>query len=184
MAQNNMTMRDPGVAGNDMTRVGMPPEGMTPTDWSGEVRYADAGAMQQQNMMRQWDDTGAVGQGLQRTGAGMPYRTLAYNEMMGQYRQPLDMENPLTQGEMASPSSNAEAYYGSLKSLLSRNLNQYVLVTFRLGDGETVIIPGFLHTVGNDYLVLYQPKENRYVLGDLYSVRFVEFRDVQQNRNG
>ena len=91
----------------------------------------------------------------------------------------LDMKNPLSQEAMESPMSNAEVYQGSLKNLLSRNLGYYVVAIFQVGTQGTVSVPGILYTVGNDYIILYQPAEDRYVMGDLYALKFVEFHETQ-----
>ena len=80
---------------------------------------------------------------------------------------------------MENPLSNAEVYQGSLKSLLSRNLGYYIVAIFQVGTQSTVSVPGILFTVGNDYIILYQPNEDRYVMGDLYALKFVEFHETQ-----
>lgn len=87
----------------------------------------------------------------------------------------LDMTNPLSPEATENPMTNAEAYQGSIKSLLSRNLGSFVVATFLVGTQGSVVWQGILHTVGNDYIVLYQPDRDRYVSGDLYSLKFVEF---------
>ncbi len=87
----------------------------------------------------------------------------------------LDMTNPLSPDATENPMTNAEAYQGSIKSLLSRNLGSFVVATFLVGAQESVVWQGILHTVGNDYIVLYQPDRDRYVSGDIYSLKFVEF---------
>ena len=87
----------------------------------------------------------------------------------------LDMTNPLSPEATENPMTNAEAYQGSIKSLLTRNLGSFVVATFLVGTQGSVVWQGILHTVGNDYIVLYQPDRDRYVSGDLYSLKFVEF---------
>lgn len=87
----------------------------------------------------------------------------------------LDMSNPLSPEATENPMTNAEAYEGSIKSLLNRNLGSFVVATFLIGSQGSVVWQGILHTVGNDYIVLYQPDRGRYVSGDLYSLKFVEF---------
>lgn len=90
----------------------------------------------------------------------------------------LDMSCPMMSCQH-SPTTNAEAYQGSLKSLLSRNVGYFIVATFLIGSEDTVVWQGILHTVGNDYLVIYQPDYNRYISADLYSLKFVEFHNTQ-----
>ena len=155
MAQVNASMSAPGAGA---------------TDWTREVRYPDV-------PVRHLTVTTVP------AGAGANHVT--YQEIRGDSlnstdRQgALDLQNPLSQEAMESPMSNAEVYQGSLKNLLSRNLGYYVVAIFQVGTQGTVSVPGILYTVGNDYIILYQPAENRYVMGDLYALKFVEFHETQ-----
>ena len=114
-----------------------------------------------------------------------PYYHLAYDELRREdfpaapARAPLDLENPVSQEVMANPTSNSEVYQASMKSLLARNIGYYVVATFQIGSQGTVSVPGFLYTVGNDYIVLYQPDKGRFVTGDLYALKFVDFHQTQ-----
>ena len=139
-------------------------------DWSQEVRYPDVPARQ-------------------TAAAAAPARTnpnhVTYQEIRGDSAESirqqgtLDMQNPLSREAMENPLSNAEVYQGSLRSLLSRNLGYYVVAIFQVGTQSTVSVPGILFTVGNDYIIIYQPAEDRYVMGDLYALKFVEFHESQ-----
>ena len=62
----------------------------------------------------------------------IPYEVLRDGTIVGGRDASLDMSNPLTKEEMENPSSNAAVYQGSMKSLLSRNLGHYVVVTFQM----------------------------------------------------
>ena len=95
----------------------------------------------------------------------------------GPVRPALDMSNPMSLEATLNPMTNAENYHASLKSLLARNIGSYVVATFHLGTPQAVVWQGILHTVGNDYLILYQPDRGRYISGDLYALKFVEFLD-------
>jgi hypothetical protein len=77
-----------------------------------------------------------------------------------------------------SPVTPQEAYQGSLKGLLARNLGRKVALTFLIGTQTPVTWEGILHSVGNDYLVLWQPERGRYLTGDFYALKFVEFPDA------
>jgi len=71
------------------------------------------------------------------------------------------------------PSSNA--YVGTMRGLLARNLGQYVVATFLMGPQNIMTWEGFLHSVGENYLVLYQPSRRRYASAELSGLKFIEF---------
>lgn len=89
----------------------------------------------------------------------------------------LQMEHGLSQEVIESPITMQEAFAGSMKSLLGKNVGHYVIASFLIGTQEPVSWQGFLHEVGNDYIVIFQPDMGRYVTCDLYSLKFVEFHD-------
>ena len=147
-------------------------------NWSEEVRYPDMPVQSQMPPQVQLPQ-------YTQPYAPSPYH-ISYEELRGAdfpnavtNRNPLDMNNPMSQEVMENPMSNAEVYQASMKSLLSRNLGYYVVATFQVGSQGTVSVPGILYTVGNDYIVLYQPEQGRYVTGDLYALKFVEFHDTK-----
>lgn len=89
------------------------------------------------------------------------------------------MKNPVDMARTHTPSGADEAYQASLRSLLDRNVGYFVEATFLVGPDRTVTWQGILHSVGSDYIVLYQPDYERYVSGDLYSLKFVQFHNLQ-----
>lgn len=89
----------------------------------------------------------------------------------------LQMTPSVPQDVVEFPQNAQEAYEGSIKALLGKNIGHYVVATFLIGTQECVVWEGFLQAVGNDYLVLYQPAMDRYVTCDLYSLKFTEFYD-------
>jgi len=89
------------------------------------------------------------------------------------------MKNPVDMARTHTPSGSDDAYKASLRSLLSRNVGYFVVATFMIGTSQAVTWQGILHTVGSDYLVLYQPDYERYISGDLYSLKFVQFHNVK-----
>jgi len=150
-------------------------------DWSSEVHYPMENW--QQDAMQSMTTPGVMANSVPMEGAS-PYYHISYEQLRADdphvmMRSELDMTNPLTQEEMANPMSNREVYHGSLKNLLSRNLGHYVVATFQMSGQGTVSVPGILYTVGNDYIVLYQPVNGRYVTGDLYALKFVDFHDAK-----
>lgn len=89
------------------------------------------------------------------------------------------MKNPLDMASTHSPADTRESYLASLRSLLHRNVGYFVVATFLVGTQQAVTWQGILHSVGSDYLVIYQPNYNRYVSCDLYAVKFVQFHDTK-----
>ena len=79
-------------------------------------------------------------------GSQMP-RNLAQSQRM---RNPVDMEGT------HSPANPRQALQSSLMGLLSRNVGYFLMVTCLLGDRQAVTWQGILHSVGKDYIVLYQ----------------------------
>ena len=71
---------------------------------------------------------------------------------------------------------------GSWKALLSRYEGSYVVATFLVGTQNTVSWEGILFDVGNDYLTIYQESRDRYIVSDYYSLKFIEFYDVERRR--
>ena len=93
-----------------------------------------------------------------------------------------DMRNDLPEEVIQAPTSVGEAYLGSWKALLSRYEGSYVVATFLVGTQNTVSWEGILFDVGNDYLTIYQEARDRYIVSDYYSLKFVEFYDIQRRQ--
>lgn len=93
-----------------------------------------------------------------------------------------DMRSGLPDDVIESPVSNAEVYAGSTKAMLRRNLGNYVVATFLVGTQNTVSWEGILYDVGNDYVTIYQPGRDRYIVNDIYSLRYTEFYDVRRRQ--
>ena len=89
------------------------------------------------------------------------------------------MKNPVSMADTHMPANAEEAYQASLRSLLDRNIGYFVAATFQIGQGQPVTWQGILHSVGTDYVVLYQPDYERYISGDLYSLKFVQFHNIK-----
>ncbi|MDD2956839.1 MAG: hypothetical protein PHD67_11115 [Oscillospiraceae bacterium] len=89
----------------------------------------------------------------------------------------LNMTAGVPREAVLAPMSREENFQGSMKGLLSQNVGHYIVATFLVGTQSPVSWEGFLHEVGNDYLVIFQPDQGRYITGDFYSLKFVEFHD-------
>ena len=139
----------------DETGAYMPPA--SSPAWAGEISYAPAAP---EEMM--------VG------------GTVSYDPSpRSDYAQSQRMRNPVDMEATMNPSDNSESYRASLRSLLNRNIGYFVVMTFLVGPNQPVTWQGILHTVGSDYVVLFQPDYERYISGDLYSLKFVQFHNVK-----
>ena len=93
-----------------------------------------------------------------------------------------EMRHHLPVDVVTSPTTTQEAYLGSLKAMLSRYVGSYIVATFLVGTQNTVSWEGILFDVGNDYLTIYQEPRDRYIVSDYYSLKFIEFYDVERRR--
>ena len=91
--------------------------------------------------------------------------------------QQLDLSTGLSPEAIENPASLLEARLGSLRALMSKLVGHYVIATFLIGTQNSVSWEGFLYNVGNDYIVIFQPDNGRYVTGDMFSLKFVEFHE-------
>ena len=66
-----------------------------------------------------------------------------------------------------------DAYQGSIQQILKENVGQYVDVEFLIGSGNLTTRSGLLYAVGVSYIVLYDRKNDRYLICDLYSIKDV-----------
>lgn len=139
------------------------------TDWSGEISPAPG--------MRPPLDTGIGGMA-----EDMPPMQQRGNMQSGMQGQQLNMQNNLPDDVIESPMTNAEVYAGSTKAMLRRNLGNYVVATFLVGTQNTVSWEGILYDVGNDYVTIYQPGRDRYIVNDIYSLKYTEFYDVRRRQ--
>ena len=85
--------------------------------------------------------------------------------------------NSVPQNNFDDPLSADEAVRNSWRALLARNVGRNVLVRFLMGTQNMVVVEGELYEVGTDYIVVYQPLWDSHITADLYSVKFVEFRE-------
>ena len=78
-----------------------------------------------------------------------------------------------------NPTNSRDAYQASLRSLLARNVGFFIVATFLTGTQRMVTWQGILHTVGSDYIVIYQPDYERYISCDFYALKFVQFHNTK-----
>lgn len=70
---------------------------------------------------------------------------------------------------------NTVSFQGSMQQVLQENIGNYVIVEFLIGTGSLISRQGVLYSVASQFLVLYDEFESRYVVCDIFSVKFVTF---------
>lgn len=111
---------------------------------------------------------------------GMNSGTMSPGMQAYQDRGTLDMSTGLPDEVIEAPTTVDEAYRGSLKAMLARNVGNYVVATFLVGTQGTVAWEGILYDVGNDFVTIYQPARERYIVIDIYSLKYIEFYDTRR----
>ena len=66
-------------------------------------------------------------------------------------------------------------FQGSLQQILQENIGNYVIVDFLIGTGNLDSRQGVLYDVASQFLVLFDDINLRYVVCDIFSVKFVTF---------
>lgn len=94
---------------------------------------------------------------------------------MGPYEPIQDVEDPQT---------NEEVYLGSFKSIIQNNLGAYVACEFLIGTNNLERREGILYSGGNNYVTLYQPSDEAYIVCDLYSLKFLTIYDTRKRPRG
>lgn len=67
------------------------------------------------------------------------------------------------------------AFQGSMQQVLQENIGSYVLVEFLIGTNSLELRQGILYSVASQFLVLFDDLNLRYVVCDIFSVKFVTF---------
>ena len=86
-------------------------------------------------------------------------------------------EIPASNGFNVPPDQdfNTVSFQGSMQQVLQENIGNYVIVEFLIGTGILTSRQGILYSVASQFLVLYDEFESRYVVCDIFSVKFVTF---------
>ncbi|MDE6455506.1 MAG: hypothetical protein K2L38_06315 [Dysosmobacter sp.] len=103
----------------------------------------------------------------------------AHNEFAGSTGE-LNLQHHQPAEIIEAPTSTGEAFVGSLKAMLLRNRGNFVAATLLIGTQGTMVWEGILHEVGNDYFIIYQTGRQRYILCDIYALKYMEFYDTRQ----
>ena len=76
-----------------------------------------------------------------------------------------------------------EYYLDSLAAILQENIGQPVTCEFLIGTNNIVRRDGVLYSAGVNFVTLYQPNEGRYVVCDVYSLKFITFYEPRNGGN-
>lgn len=71
------------------------------------------------------------------------------------------------------------SFQGSIQQVLQENVGKYVIVEFLIGTYGLTSRQGLLYYVGSQFLVLYDEFESRFVVCDIFSVKFVTFLETR-----
>lgn len=158
---------------------------LSPTEpWRDETRYAMPRSTGMQPGMTPYDtqqQTWEMPAGQMGWNPGMPVPGMGgtgYGGPSSAFEQSRRMKNPVDMETTHNPSNMGDAYQASLRSLLARNVGFFIVATFLTGTQRMVTWQGILHTVGSDYIVIYQPDYERYISCDFYSIKFVQFHNT------
>lgn len=166
--------------------------GAEQVDWSAEINSApgrvipfnDPAALQEQNAQMGGGGQGFVEPNRHADTANALSDAGTYLGQLNQSGQMLpqapDMIHGLSPSEIGNPQTNQEAYLGSMKATLERNIGNFIVATFLIGTQGTVSWEGILYSVGNDYITIYQVARDRYIVCDLYSLKYTEFYDTRR----
>lgn len=89
----------------------------------------------------------------------------------------------LTEEQIENPQTGREYYLDSLAAILQENIGQPVTCEFLIGTNNIVRRDGVLYSAGVNFVTLYQPNEGRYVVCDVYSLKFITFYEPRNGGN-
>jgi len=85
-------------------------------------------------------------------------------------RIPIELPDSPT---MQEAETAEQAYQNSFQAVLAGNLGYYVVIEFLIGTANLTEKEGILYAVGNNFVTLYEAETNRYIVCDLFSIKFV-----------
>lgn len=71
----------------------------------------------------------------------------------------------------------------SFAEILQANIGAYVLIQFLIGSTSIIEKEGYLYASGINFVTIYEPLDDRYVVCDLYSVKFVTIYNTPPTNN-
>jgi len=145
---------------------------MAQTDWETEITPEPAA--------RTASDTGMGGMNRMPAAAGGAREMAGTGGGTEMMPAPYMARTGLPDEVIEAPLTVEEAYRGSMKAMLARNVGNYVVATFLVGTSGTVSWEGILYDVGNDFITIYQEPRDRYIVTDIYSLKYIEFYDTRR----
>ncbi len=70
---------------------------------------------------------------------------------------------------------DSEEMRGTMQSILSQNIGNFVVVEFLIGTEQMVRKQGMLYLVGRSFVTLYDEPANNFIVCDVFSIKFVYF---------
>jgi len=71
---------------------------------------------------------------------------------------------------------NTETMRGTTQEILADNLGAFAVCEFLMGTGQLLVRKqGTIFSVGRSYIVLFDEVYSRYILCDIFSIKFVTF---------
>lgn len=173
-----LPMQPSGMWGGQVVQNSAPPDSQ---DWSTEIQPP----MQPSNPNPNWQQPGnnqrmGTPAGTVQPSAAIPMDGSGMQMTPPQTNPQLNMQHGLPTEVIEAPMNTNEVFMGSLKSTLLRNRGSYIVATFLVGNQSTVAWEGILAEVGNDFLTIYQESRERYIVCDLYALKYMEFYDVRR----
>ena len=151
--------------------------------WSQEPRWDETRYSMPQDMGRSMPQNQWMPGQQPNWNSGMPIPGMGGNSygmgLSSAFEQSQRMKNPVDMETTHNPTNGSDAYQASLRSLLARNVGFFIVATFLTGTQRMVTWQGILHTVGSDYIVIYQPDYERYISCDFYAIKFVQFHNTR-----
>ena len=165
-AATDRMMNQSDIHQSNMPRMGMSQQNMGQQNMNWPRAEQSA---QRQEWAGEITPVGGANAGMGMTGGMMP-------PMQPQ----LQMSHGIPSEVIEAPTDRNEAFLGSLKAMLLRNKGNYIVATFLIGTQGTVTWEGVLYEVGNDFVTIYQEGRDRYIVCDIYSLKYMEFYDTRR----
>ena len=110
--------------------------------------------------------------------AASPVRTPPEARESQQVRTMQSMQNNMDLGEPVvrfAPNEGVSGagMYGSIQEALADNLGLYAVCEFVVGTQSMETKEGILYSVGRSFVVLYDEKQQNFILCDVFSIKFV-----------
>ncbi len=86
-------------------------------------------------------------------------------------------EMPRNDGFQTTPTQDFDTvgFQGSMQQVLQENIGKYVMVDFLIGNNTIVTRQGILYSVATQFIVLADTLNRRYIVCDIFNIRFVTF---------